>query len=505
MGRPSHRRSIRYPSLPEHVRKRGVVGALGLFGPGAIIASVTIGSGETLFASRAGAVFGYSLLWFILASAFFKLIQVYTGARYMVLTGEHPLEAWARLPGPRGWFPGLLGAMSIFCFPFWLGALSMMVGTALNWVFGLDTGDDRTQWLRAQLFATGVLVMAVALTLVQSYRVLEKVQQIIVAVLLAAILAGLAAAPVDWTGVGQGLVRFRVPDYPEWMATRYPQAVARETALVLLVIFMTSIGGGTYDYIGYLSFLREKRWGGLGNIPAQEETGKAKSLDTSDGSDEAAPMDYAGLSPEASTGPPAIDTSQSNLAIGRRWLRAPVVDVFTGFACVAIFTMAFNILGASVLHPHKLVPEKFDLLTHQVRFLTQFGAAFKYLYQFGILLAFWGTIYGAFEIYSRTAYECVRPLAARVRGMRYERFRLPVCLYAGIGGLLLAWLVQDPLVIVRPIAPVAMLTCGIWCFAMIWSDRRFLPGPLRMNVAWLVLNAVAGAVMTGCGLLAWID
>src|SRR5262245_51463275 len=85
----------------------GLSGALRLFGPGAIIASVSIASGETLFSSRAGALFGYSLLWFILFCAGCKLVQVYTAARYMVLAGEHPMEAWMRLPGPRGWFPWL--------------------------------------------------------------------------------------------------------------------------------------------------------------------------------------------------------------------------------------------------------------------------------------------------------------------------------------------------------------------------------------------------------------
>ena len=35
-----------------------------LFGPGAIIASLTIGAGELIFSARAGALFGYRLLWF---------------------------------------------------------------------------------------------------------------------------------------------------------------------------------------------------------------------------------------------------------------------------------------------------------------------------------------------------------------------------------------------------------------------------------------------------------
>jgi Mn2+/Fe2+ NRAMP family transporter len=105
--------TLLYPDLPASLRGRGVWAAVRLFGPGAIIASVTIGSGETFFASRAGAIFGYSLLWFILVCGACKLVQVYGGARYMVLAGEHPMEAWSRLPGPRGWFPALIRVLTV--------------------------------------------------------------------------------------------------------------------------------------------------------------------------------------------------------------------------------------------------------------------------------------------------------------------------------------------------------------------------------------------------------
>jgi hypothetical protein len=117
-----------------------------------------------------------------------KLVQVYTGARYMVLAGEHPMEAWAQLPGPRGWFPIFLGGLSIICFPFWLGALSLMLGGALNWIFGLDARPELFQQLSAQLFGSGFLLMAAALTLWQSYRTLEIVQTLIIGLLLAGIL-----------------------------------------------------------------------------------------------------------------------------------------------------------------------------------------------------------------------------------------------------------------------------------------------------------------------------
>ena len=81
------------PAALRHPRVRHLAGSLG---PGIIIASVTIGSGELVFASRNGAIFGYGLLWCFLYAGVFKAIQVYTAARHITLTGEHPLAGWAQ-------------------------------------------------------------------------------------------------------------------------------------------------------------------------------------------------------------------------------------------------------------------------------------------------------------------------------------------------------------------------------------------------------------------------
>ena len=70
-----------------------------------MIASLTIGSGELIFSSRAGSLFGYRVLWFFLLVLVLKWILVFTAARQMVLTAAHPFQRWSELPGPRGWFP----------------------------------------------------------------------------------------------------------------------------------------------------------------------------------------------------------------------------------------------------------------------------------------------------------------------------------------------------------------------------------------------------------------
>ena len=56
-------KKLEFPELAAALRSRKVGDFLKFFGPGAIIASVTIGSGETVWASRSGAIFGYAMFW----------------------------------------------------------------------------------------------------------------------------------------------------------------------------------------------------------------------------------------------------------------------------------------------------------------------------------------------------------------------------------------------------------------------------------------------------------
>ena len=127
----------RYPALSEDMQARGLGAMLRIFGPGAIIASVTIGSGETVFASRGGAVFGYALLWCFIGGGLMKFVQVYTAARYMTLTGEHPLERWKFLPGPQGWVVWVMAVLTVLCFPLWLSGLPKMLGGLIVWILGV--------------------------------------------------------------------------------------------------------------------------------------------------------------------------------------------------------------------------------------------------------------------------------------------------------------------------------------------------------------------------------
>ena len=257
------------------------------------------------------------------------------------------------------------------------------------------------------------------------------------------------------------------------MRSEYP-GIAAVPEWVKVGVCLGAIGGGTYDYIGYVGCLREKKWGAIGREIISGET-DGESL--------------------------PIDASEENLERGRRWLWPVRIDVGVGFLSVLVFTACFIILGAVVLHADHDVPNRFELLSRQARFLTDFHPALLHLYQVGIFMAFFGTIYGAYEIYIRTAYECLTPLSDKVRAMPLKTFRLRTLIYCASGGLSLIWFGgDDAMKIVAPAAIVGgVFTCGLWCFAMLWVDRRFLPRSLRMGRMLTSLNWVSGVVLTGLG------
>ena len=96
-------------------------------------------------------------------------------------------------------------------------------------------------------------------------------------------------------------------------------------------LHLGAIGGGTYDYIGYLGLYWEKRWGGIGKSVGPNVSDSAAA---------------------------AIDISDKNVRCGRRWLLPVKIDVGVSFTCVLVFTIFFVVLGAVILHPEQLVLKK---------------------------------------------------------------------------------------------------------------------------------------------------
>ncbi len=480
--------ALEYPELPIELSQPRFSTLFKYFGPGAIIASITIGSGETVFASRSGAVFGYSLLWLFLAAAIAKGLQIYCGSRYITLTGEHPLRSWNRLPLLRGWFPWLVAGISILCFPLWLGGLPKMLGQLVNWIAGIPDGtgiEDET--LRAaadaafefwvKIWGTAFLVVAVSITLLQSYKLLERVQTLMVGLLLLSLLAAAIASSPDLMAIISGTFIPSLPDFPAWALEKYPKSFGQRPVFQEIAVYVGAMGGGTQDYLGYVGILREKGWGMM----------KRFNL----------------YNPSYGSGPVALPGESGQVRRGLGWLRAPAIDVTVSFLCVVLFTYAFVVLGAQFLHPQQIAPADTELLTVQKGFLSQIHSSLTYLYQVGVFMAFFGTILGAFEIYTRTGHETFTALIPSLHKAPVSRIRPWFLLYCGGGALTVMWTDTDPVEIVTPAAIFgSVITCGLWCLAGLYAERKLLPAAYRMRPVLAVAVFVAGLFLTVLGVLA---
>jgi hypothetical protein len=470
------REDIRIPEPPENLRGRLSLGtALAFFGPGAIVASLTIGSGETVFATRVGAVFGYAVLWTAFITLIAKGALVYASNHYITVTGEHPMSRFARIfPGPRGWFPILLLITVVLSFPSFSSGLSIALGTYIQQAgFG-----------NAQVWAVVLILVAAALSYLGGYGPLEKVQIGVVVLLVVLVILAMFVSRPDWLGVLGGLIP-NVPEYQPWVAGNYPDLVARPV-FVELVTFLGALGGGMYDYIGYTGLLREKRWGVLGHRDVDAIEDRISGI----GRGEQIPLSER---PE-------------DVRNARQWTLAPLGDTLMSFAALGIFTIAFVVNGVTILGEQRRVPEDENILTYQAEFLTAIAPIFRFFYPLAIFLVFFGTIYALWEVYNRTFYESLGAVSERVRRAGADRSRPWVYLYVAIGGILLVLTGLDIVALVTPSTIIGgTLAGGIYSIGLLYINSRVLPPQYRLGGLARALLVVAAIFLTLAGGIAALE
>jgi hypothetical protein len=238
--------------------------------------------------------------------------------------------------------------------------------------------------------------------------------------------------------------------------------------------YIGMIGGSAADYVAYLSFAADKRWGRAGAASDDRPT----------------PID-----------PPAAET-----AAGKLWLRAPLTDVMVSFGILVLITSVFFILGAHVLAPARLVPHEAEILSVQARFLTTLHPGLLPVYVGGIIAVFGGTLYGAFEMQARVLAECWRGVRPDRNPPATATLRLALVAFGVACGVTLIWTNWDPVAILTPVSLLAgVFACGLSCFAMLWTDARYLPPAFRMGTVMRLALVAAGVVMTAVGLRALVD
>lgn len=491
------------PRLPRTLREWVCI-----FGPGAIIASLTIGTGELIFSTRGGALFGYRILFLFAIISLLKWGLVISTSRHMILTGVHPYQRLIELPGPRGWLPIMLLIMAMVCLPIWISFHSGVLGNLTSWVTGtrgyFHGGID-------YIWGAGILAAVLVLSATGGYSVLERVQLIVVAALVFCAGLTMLLYNPDWLEVVKGLFPQRL-SYPEWVPEKYPE-IARHSVWVETTRYVGVIGGAGFDYLAYTSWLREKKWGVLPDRATPEQLEEI-----------------------------AADPNHEV----RKWINAPLVDCAISFALIVAFSAVFVACGAMVLGPQEVVPDEDSLLNLQAKFVTKINPLLLPLYVCGAFLTMLGSLYGTIEIACSIADEIVRsfvPDWTKAHAKKLKRSVLIWC--APMAMLILGWLFfrqatpQDstepastqqqtaasdsasddepseterlpkPRLLLAILTPVnlftGVLSCGLICIMVIWMDRRELPATLQPPKWMVAMNVVSAIVFLALGLKGYWD
>lgn len=159
------------------------------------------GSGELLFTPRIAALYGYSLLWALLAAVVLKWFINGEIGRFSVCTGATILEGFKQLPGPKNW------AIWLILLPQVVVAISTVAGLAGAAATALILMTGGT----VQLWTVIIIIVTAAIVLFGQYNVVEKISSYVG---IARTIAVVAAAILVFPNVRQ-LAAGLVPQIPQ--------------------------------------------------------------------------------------------------------------------------------------------------------------------------------------------------------------------------------------------------------------------------------------------------
>lgn len=219
---------------------RSFVDYLRSFGPGLVMVLTWLGAGDVIDMGTAGANYGYALMWMFVVAVLLRFLFVSLIARYQLCNqhGEGVLDGLARL---HPLYPPLIFAAVVVMGHIYGAYMSVGVGE-----IGRQVAGAGAPWLWALLF-NGI---AVALVFRPSYRRLEAVFMVFLAVLSVSFIGSALWVGFDAGELLRGLVRIEMPGrhgtYDPW-----------HVALAMI----GAVGGSLMNLV-YPYFLEAKGWRG---------------------------------------------------------------------------------------------------------------------------------------------------------------------------------------------------------------------------------------------------
>ncbi len=324
---------------------RTILTSIKHLGPGLIVTANIVGVGELIATPTLGAQVGFAALWLIIISCLVKVIIQGELGRYTISTGETTMKALNKVPGPK-----LLVSWPIWCWFFMIMLVFLQIGAMIGGISQvlqhLVPKVNTTIWsVIITLFGMSILIRG-------RYKFIVRSLTLMVAVF--SIFTLFCAVMIKWTPYS-----ITPSDIMEGFKFHIPKG-----GLVTSMAVFGIVGVGATELIMYPYWCLEKG--------------------------------YARF-----TG--AVEESRSWINRARGWIRVMHIDILFSMFIYTLATIAFFILGASVLYQMGIVPKEDEMIKILSNMYTStVGVWASTIFLGGAFFVFFSTFISAVATHSRT-------------------------------------------------------------------------------------------------------
>lgn len=473
---------ISYPSadpvLTEKPSFRKYVKYIGFFGPGAVVASLTIGQGQLILGPQIGAWAGLALLWLVIVNIGSYIIA-YVSLRFSMLSGIGLMDLFA-IKTKKGWFNWLLIIIMLIFIPVFAASIITTLGQSLAWIFGFGN---------YLVWGISMSLIAAVLVLIGRYRLLEVSQAFFVAVLaIGAVISVLLLSPApDIFEIGSNLVSIgqNIPEsYPAWVDQ--VEGFQKTPISLAMLGYLGTLTFTLITLIGYLGWIKEKKWGIF-----------------KDSDDSHAFSDKLLASFKSKGKITYLPTSKDELKRSRHLLKPLLIDLLFAFGIVAIVSCSYMIAGDSLLGLQAdgsvLLPSDIDLLSEQGRIFSHMASWLEPLFKVSVFFALFGTVYAGFEAGTRMLFETGKTIIPKMNDLAYKRFMLYVLIYILSLGIPIAISMYLGMFSVLLLLSLTLMFLGVFGVIIygagaIYLSQKVLPNEYRLSTLGVVI-AVIGIIL----------
>ena len=323
-----------------------ILGTLRYLGPGLIISAALVGSGELVATTKLGAEAGFLLLWLIVLGCVLKVFLQIEVARYAVSSGETTLTAFNRIPGPRLRANWVLWLWFIAIALTYAAMGGIIGGVVQAFALGFDVNQTAC--------AIAMVIFTMLILVLGKYRGIEAVATVLVVCFTLVTVGTLVALQgtsyqISMIDLSEGL-KFRLP--------------ANDAAMATALGAFGLIGISGAELVSYPYWCVEKGYARF--------TGRNKD-------------------------------DPAWLARAQGWIRVMRTDAFIALCVYTTATLAFYLIGASVLNPQGLNPDGLALVSTLVEaYVPVFGPYAKWFLITGAVAVLYSTYLVAMGSSART-------------------------------------------------------------------------------------------------------